>query len=155
MIYSSLNAKNSPYNYPVPIQKALDWIRSNDIAAMKPGTYEISGHDMYAMIQEITTQPVKERRAERHDLYLDIQYIVSGVERMGYVPCTGNETVTDNPDGKDVMFYDGLEHEDFVDVQAGSFCIFFSNDIHRPGCAADEKGSSVRKVVLKIREELL
>ena len=70
-------------------------------------------------------------------------------------PVPGNETVTDNPDGKDVMFYDGLEHEDFVDVQAGSFCIFFSNDIHRPGCAADEKGSSVRKVVLKIREELL
>lgn len=155
MIYSSLHAKSSPYNYPVPIQKALDWIRDNDVAAMDAGTYEISGRDMYAMIQDITTQPAKERRAERHDLYLDIQYIVSGTERMGYVPYTGNETVTEDPEGKDVMFYDGFAHEDFVDVGPGAFCIFFSNDIHRPGCAAGEKGSAVRKVVLKIREELL
>ena len=155
MIYSSVNTKNNPCKYPVPIQKALDWIRANDVAVMEPGTYEISGHDMYAMIQDITAQPAKERRAERHDLYLDIQYIVSGVERMGYVPYTGKETVTENPEGKDVMFYDGFEHEDFVDVTAGSFCIFFSNDIHRPGCAAGGEGSPVRKVVVKIREELL
>ena len=87
------------------------------------------------MIQDITTQSAEVRRPERHNDYLDIQYIVSGVERMGYVPYTGKETVLEDPEGKDVTFYQNLEGETFVDVAAGCYCIFFSNDIHRPGCA--------------------
>lgn len=85
---------------------------------------------------------------------MDIQYIVSGVERMGYVPYTGKETVLEDPEGKDVTFYQNLEGETFVDVAAGCYCIFFSNDIHRPGCAAGEPGS-VRKAVVKMKQSLV
>ena len=154
MILASLKAKESPYKYPAALQKAIDWLKSNDLASMEAGTYEIEGRDIYAMIQEITTKPVEERRAEKHDLYLDIQYIVSGIERMGYVPYTGSEEILENPEGKDACFYKNLSGENFVDVSAGSYCIFFSNDIHRPGAAAGEP-AAVKKVVLKVKEALL
>ena len=121
---------------------------------MEAGTYEVQGKDLYIMIQDFTTQPAGERRPERHDDYLDLQYIVSGVERMGYVPYTGKETVDEDPEGKDVTFYKDLEGEAFVDVTPGSYCVFFSNDIHRPGCAAGEP-CAVRKAVVKMRQSLL
>ncbi|MDO5415578.1 MAG: YhcH/YjgK/YiaL family protein [Lachnospiraceae bacterium] len=154
MILASLKAAECPYQYPQAIQKAVDWLKSQDLEAMEAGTYEIEGRDIYAMVQEITTQPVDKRRPEKHDLYLDIQYIVSGKERMGYVPYTGSEEILENPEGKDVCFYKNLKDENFVDVTAGSYCVFFSNDIHRPGAAAGEP-EAVKKVVLKIKEALL
>lgn len=154
MILASVKAVPSPYRYPEAILKALDWVKANDVASMAAGTYEIEGRDIYAMIQEITTQPVEQRRAEKHDLYLDIQYIVSGVERMGYAPYTGQEEILENPEGKDACFYKNLKEENFIDVTAGSYCIFFSNDIHRP-CVAAGEPAAVKKVVLKVKEALL
>ena len=64
------------------------------------------------------------------------------------------ELVLEDPEGKDVTFYQNLEGETFVDVAAGCYCIFFSNDIHRPGCAAGEPGS-VRKAVVKMKQSLV
>lgn len=154
MIFASANALECPCKYPAAIQTALDWITQHDVAHMEAGTYELQGKDLYVMIQDITTQPAEVRRPERHNDYLDIQYIVSGVERMGYVPYTGKETVQEDPEGKDVTFYQDLEGETFVDVTSGCYCIFFSNDIHRPGCAAGEPGS-VRKVVVKMKQSLV
>ena len=154
MILASVKAVSSPYKYPEAIQKAIDWLKANDLEAMAAGTYEIEGRDIYAMIQEITTQPVEQRRAEKHDLYLDIQYIVSGIERMGYAPYTGEEEILEDPEGKDACFYKDLKEEHFIDVTAGSYCIFFSNDIHRPGAAAGEP-TAVKKGGFKGKETLL
>lgn len=154
MIFASVNALKCPCKYPAAIETAFKWIADHDVAHMEAGNYEIQGKDLYAMIQDITTQPAQIRRPERHEDYLDIQYIVSGVERMGYVPYTGKESVQEDPEGKDVTFYQDLEGETFVDVTPNCYCIFFSSDIHRPGCAAGEPGS-VRKVVVKVKQSLL
>lgn len=154
MIFSSLNAKPCPYRYPAAIQTALDWIAGHDLAHMEAGTYKLQGDDLYINLQDFTTHPADEGTAERHDDYLDLQYVVSGVERMGYVPYTGTEPVFEDPEGKDITFYKELEGEAFVDVGPGSYCIFFSNDIHRPGCAAGEP-CAVRKAVAKIRQSIL
>ena len=154
MILSSLNAVDCPFKYPEALQKGIDWLRNNDLKAMEAGTYEIEGRDIYAMIQEVTTKPFEERRAERHDLYLDVQYIISGTERMGYVPYTGAEEVEENPEDKDICFFKNLSSENYIDVPAGAFCIFFTNDIHRPGAATGEP-AAVKKAIVKIKEALL
>ena len=154
MIFSSLNAVPGPGYCAPALGEALDWISGHDVAHMEAGTYELRGRDLYVMIQDFSTEPAQVRRPERHNDYLDIQYVVSGVERMGYVPYTGRETVDEDPEGQDVTFYRDLEGESFVDVGPGSYCVFFSNDIHRPGCAAGQPGP-VRKVVVKMKQSLL
>lgn len=154
MIFSSLRAASGPAVYPSAIRDALDWISEHDVVHMEAGTYELQGQDLYVMIQDFTTRPVQDCSPERHNDYLDIQYVVSGVERMGYAPYTGAEAVLSDPEGKDVAFYRDLEGESFVDVGPGAYCVFFSNDIHRPGCAAGQPGP-VRKVVVKMRQSLL
>lgn len=154
MVFASVNALECPCKHPPAIQTALTWITEHDVAHMGTGVYEIQGRDLYVNVQDITTQPVENCYPERHNDYLDIQYVVSGAERMGYVPCTGKETVLKDFSDRDIIFYKDLENETFVDVTPGCYCIFFSNDIHRPGCAAGEP-SSVRKIVVKIRQSLL
>lgn len=154
MIFSSAFALESPYKYPAAIQTALKWIAQHDVAHMDTGTYEIQGRDLYISLQDITTRPVEACRPERHNHYLDIQYVVSGTERMGCIPCTGRESVLAALEDKDLVLYTDLKGESFVDVTSGSYCIFFSNDIHRPGCAVNAP-ESVRKVVAKVRENLL
>ena len=93
MIFSSSLAIDCPCPYPAAIRTALEWIAGHDIAGMEPGTYELQGRDIYVNIQDITTKPMEECLPERHIDYLDLQYVVSGVERMGYAPYTGKETV--------------------------------------------------------------
>lgn len=154
MVFSSSLAIGHPYPYPVAIQTALEWIAGHDIANMEPGTYELQGRDIYVNIQDLITKPIEECLPERHTNYLDIQYVVSGVERMGYAPYTGRETVQWDMQDKDITIYRDLENENFVDVAPGGYCIFFSDSIHRPCCAAGSPGS-VRKAVAKIKQSLL
>lgn len=154
MIFASINALEGPLKYPAAIQSALDWITGHDVAHMDAGIYEIQGKDLFINIQDITTQPVEKCNPERHDSYLDIQYIVSGVERMGYVPYTGEETILAALPERDCTLYTEMNGESFVDVAPGGYCIFFSNDIHRPGCAVGAP-AKVRKAVAKIRQSLL
>lgn len=125
MILSSSFAIDRPYQYLAAIRTALEWITSHDLANMEAGTYEPQGRDIYVNIQDIVTKPIEECLPERHNDYLDIQYVVSGVERMGYAPHTGKETVQWDVPDKDIIIYKDLEHENFVDVAPGSYCIFF------------------------------
>lgn len=156
MIFSSVHISGQKYSYgyPIAIQTALDWIANHDVAHMNVGTYEIQGRDLYINIQDIITKPVIECSAERHNNFLDIQYVVSGVERMGCMPYTGKEAVYAALENKDIIIYKELEGENFIDVTPGCYCVFFPDDIHRPGCAVG-KSDRVRKVVAKIKYSLL
>ncbi len=154
MIYSSVRALECPCQYPDAIRTALTWIAEHDIAHMDTGIYEIQGRDLYINIQDITTQPAELCRPERHDIFLDIQYVAAGTERMGFAPCTGKETVVAALKERDITICQDPEGEVFIDVTPGCYCIFFSNDIHRPGCAAGEP-ANVRKAVAKIKQSLL
>lgn len=154
MIFGAVNAKDCSCGYPAAILTALNWIKEHDIVNMDAGVYEIQGRDMFVNIQDITTKPAGDCSPERHDAYLDLQYIASGAERMGYVPYTGKESVLTEAKEHDITLYKDLEGENFADVAAGCYCIFFSNDIHRPGCAVGEPGA-VRKAVVKIKQALL
>ncbi len=154
MIFSSLHTHEGSFTYPAAIEEALNWLREQDLAHMEPGVYELEGRDLFVNIQEITTKPVEDCRPERHMKYMDIQYIVSGMEQMGFVPYHGSEEIQMEAKEHDVVFYQNLQGESFVTVPAGSYCMFFFNDIHRPGCAVGE-AAAVRKAVVKVNQALL
>ena len=55
---------------------------------------------------------------------------------------------------RDVRFYAAMENESMLTMSHGSFAVFFSSDVHRPGCAVNQP-EPIRKVVVKIRASLL
>ena len=64
---------------------AFDYLAAFDPA--KPdGKYPIDGDAVYALVQSYATRPAAEKKWESHRRYLDVQYVVSGRERITVAP---------------------------------------------------------------------
>jgi YhcH/YjgK/YiaL family protein len=126
---------------------ALKFLRENDLAALPVGRQELDGDKLYLLAQEYTTKPVEAGRWEAHRKYIDIQYMVSGSERMGFANLRTMQLGEYNPE-KDFQALTGSGN--FVDVFHGSFAIFFPEDAHMPTLAVGAP-EQVRKVVMKVK----
>lgn len=154
MIFSSIYAKDDWGKYPKAIQTALEYLKANDFTKMETGVYEIQGKEIYAQVMDATTGPAAEKRPEVHEKFVDVQFLASGRERLGFTPDLGTYEVAERFDERDLIFYKSVENEGFVEATPGCFSIFFPADVHRPGVAADES-MTIRKVVVKVSVALL
>lgn len=154
MISSSIYAKDDFGKYPIAIQTALNYLKSNDFTKMETGVYEIQGKEIFAQVMDAQTGDVSEKRPEVHEKYIDVQFLAAGKERLGFTPDTGKYEVEERFDGRDLIFYKSVENEGFVEAVPGCFNIFFPADVHRPAVAAGEP-MTIRKVVVKVSVSLL
>ncbi len=150
MIYSSIYANDDISKYPEAIQKALNYCKTTDIAALEPGTYPIEGDMIYAKVFDNTSKPVAETHSEFHNKYIDVQFFVTGGELMGYAPKKKDDVALcgQNPDD-DVYFTDEVEGEQFIKLVPGDYIMLFPNDLHRPG-VTDAEPNTYRKAVVKV-----
>jgi YhcH/YjgK/YiaL family protein len=134
-----------------PLVAALEYLRATDPAALPIGKTVIDGERLFALTQEYAPKPAALLKYEAHRRYWDVQYVVSGIERMGW-NTLARMTVSEAYDAeRDVAFFRGSG--DLVRVPAGTFAIFGPSDVHMPGVAVEEAGPAaamVRKVVLKV-----
>lgn len=154
MIFSSIYAKDDVSRYPQAIQTAIAYLKSNDFLKMEPGVYEIQGKDIYAQVFDAETEAAAEKRPEVHEKFVDVQFLASGKERLGFTPDTGSYEVEERIDERDLIFYKAVENEGFIEAVPGCYSIFFPQDVHRPACASGEP-MKVRKVVVKVSVALL
>lgn len=129
------------------IAGALEFLANADLAGMDEGMHHIEGDQIYAMVLDYNTKPRNQCVWEAHRRYLDVQYIVSGVERMGCADLDRMTPVGDYDEAKDVLFLEG--EGSFFILRAGAFAIFAPHDVHMPGIAVAEP-EPVRKVVVKV-----
>ena len=150
MIFERLDNVSATSDLPPRLRQGLDWLRASAVDAVPEGRHDIDGDRLFALVQQYTTRHASECRWEAHRRYTDIQYVVTGVERMGYANVADTRQRDPYDAGRDVAFFDpGV---DFVIVHAGMFVVFTPEDVHAPGGAADQP-SVVRKIVLKVAVE--
>ena len=154
MIFSSIKNGDTFESYPQAIQTALDYLKSHDFTAMEPGVYEIQGKEIYAEVFDAVTVEADTKKAESHEKFLDVQFLVSGRERLGFTKNTGNYKVAEHIKERDLIFYESVEAEGWIESRPGCFCVFFPSDIHRPECISGES-AKLRKVVVKVSTDLL
>lgn len=156
MICSSIHAKDDWGKYPKAIQTALQYLKENadKFTSMETGVYEIQGKEIYAQVMDAQTKPVSEGRPEVHEKFVDVQFLASGEEKLGFTPDTGAYEVDERFDERDLIFYKSCENEGFITATPGCYSMFFPNDVHRPGCMVGEP-MTVRKVVVKVSVALL
>jgi biofilm protein TabA len=132
---------------------AFDYLARTDFTTLANGRYDVQGDDVFAMVQSYDSKLLTPAsKWEAHRTYADIQYIVSGQERMGYTQI-GSLKVTDPYDAtKDFELYTGQPDQtyDYVRVSPGMFTIFLPTDAHMPGVALNQP-EKVSKVVMKVR----
>jgi YhcH/YjgK/YiaL family protein len=130
------------------IKEAFDYIRNTDLKNIKPGKYEIDGENIFALISEYKTKAESEGKLEAHRKYIDVQYVISGEELMGYAPLGIQQFLESYKDENDINFFNG--EKSFTKVLSGMFAIFFPEDVHMPGISTG-KISNVKKLVIKVR----
>jgi len=130
------------------ISKAFEYIIKTDLKNLKPGKYEIAGENIFALISEYKTKREEEGKLEAHRKYIDVQYVISGEELMGYAPLGIQEILEPYKVENDIIFFKGDKL--FVKVSSGMFAIFFPEDVHMPGISTG-KISDVKKLVIKVR----
>jgi biofilm protein TabA len=130
------------------IATAFDYLRTVDFSKLVDGRNAIDGDWLFAMLNRYRTKPHAEAVWESHRKYIDVQYLVSGSEWMGYVPLDRAPMVAMPYDApRDVAFY-AAGTDGFL-MTAGQFAVFFPEDIHAPGLMGG-KAVDVVKVVVKV-----
>jgi len=86
-------------------KKAFNFIRENDLGSMEVGRVEIDGDDIFALVQSYDTMAAADKQFEAHKNYIDIQYIISGNEMMGYTNPKNLTVTTAYNSDKDAEMY--------------------------------------------------
>jgi biofilm protein TabA len=151
MIVAALSHLPGQTTQSARMQQALAWLQANCSNPDLPARIEIDGKAIYAMVQEYETAAAGGLvKCEAHRAYLDIQYIATGEEMMGWAALDTLQNPTAyNPD-KDVLFGEvAAAALTPVQVRAGQAAIFFPEDAHAPKLAVGAP-CAVRKIVVKV-----
>lgn len=131
--------------------EAFTFLKTQNLADMKPGVYVIDSGNVTATVSESETKDINDVKWEAHRNFNDLQYIIKGKAQMGVAPVsdptatvivpytykTDNENFT-NPIG------------DYYDADPGNFFIFSPLEMHRP--AIKVAGfKTVKRIVIKVR----
>lgn len=145
MILDTLENAAKYAGLKVGSSEAFGFLDQPGLQDLPDGKYEIAGERVYAIIERTSGRKVSDGQLEGHRKYLDIQFIVSGEEAMGWRPRAGLATAVAYDAERDLEFFEG-DPESIVRVPPGSFAIFLPTDAHLPLIG----DGPIHKVVVKV-----
>lgn len=136
--------------YPPILVRALKYLRDTDFSEIASGKHEIDGDIMFAIVQDYVAEEKEKCKPETHDKYIDIQFIDSGEEIIGYGNRSDNADIWEPySDNIDITFYKSVDDEIDLKLTRRMYGVFFPWDVHRPRCMS-RPGLKIRKVVVKL-----
>lgn len=136
-------------------EKAFDFLRTA-APGLEPGRCVIDSDDLFANIDAYETKPRAAARPEAHRTYVDIQVLLSGTECLEVFPRSGLTVSEPYCPEKDVEFYELPERAPVrVTLTPGQFIAFFPDDAHMPCLTVGDRPEPVKKIVFKLRADLL
>lgn len=111
------------------------------------GNVQLSGGNKI-LVQETDSKSPEGQRCEAHRKYLDIQYIVEGVDIVGWAPLDTLTLDGEFDTAKDKGMYKG--DVTYIRVPAGYCYVAFPEDGHMPNLHFEEP-CHIKKLVLKLK----
>ncbi len=118
------------------------------------GKFELDGSKITVTFSNDRLEPASERRLEVHAAYADIQIVLKGTEKYGYLSGTELKLVENRLEKDDVAFADIKEQCSYRDLGAGDAVVFLPGEYHKPLCVADSC-QFVRKAIFKVSKDLI
>jgi biofilm protein TabA len=132
--------------------KAFTFLKTNDLKNLEIKRYDIDGDIVYAPVSEYMSKNEGDAHFEAHRKYIDIQYVIKGVEQIGVSPISKRKnTVTPYDDAKDIEFMT-VTDSTYSKASQDNFFIFFPSDSHKPGMKIDSV-SPIKKIVVKVKAD--
>lgn len=115
------------------------------------GKHPIDGDRLYANVQRYESKSPADAVFENHRRYIDVQYMISGREKIRVTSPDGlTETEAYHADGDYELFAMSDDYT-VLDMKEGDFAILFPGEPHAPGVRYDgETAETVGKVVVKV-----
>lgn len=110
----------------------------------------IDGDSVFINYSSYENKPETECKFESHKKYIDIQYVVSGHERIDVTAADGLAFTENRLDDGDIAFYETPAYFSAADLRAGDFAVLFPGEAHRPLVAPDGVPVKTFKAVAKI-----
>ena len=133
------------------MEKALQFLQSSNLDSLLSGRTVIDGDQVFAIISSYSTIPSGEIvEMEGHKKYIDIQYILSGEEMMGWSSAENVPVTRAYDSEKD--FWNGELPENrltWLKLTTGQAAIFYPGDAHAPQMTKSEP-AQVKKIVVKV-----
>ena len=148
MIADIIENAQDYYKLGENFQKAFEFLKNTDLKKLENGKYEIEGDNVFVSVQDYQTKPESEGKFEAHKKYADIQFIISGEEKIGYTNIRNCTPTTFYDDTNDIVFLEGKG--DFITAHENSFLIFMPQDAHMP-CISIDDSKYVKKAVVKVK----
>lgn len=120
------------------------------------GRYTIEGEDIFAIVMSYHTSAPESAVFESHQKYVDIQTVITDAE--GFECAFSDELSVTTPydTSKDAAFYERTSHgQTRVDAFPGTFVMLYPHDAHIAGLIVGTESKLVKKVVVKVKVELL
>ena len=147
MIYDSLKHMEAYQGVHPGIYKGLELLRDTDFSKLEDARVEVDGEDLIYLLQSYESKPANDT-PEAHKKYVDIQFLISGREKMGVGALEDmKEEVEAHPE-RDIWFYHGPLDE--ITLGGDKFVVLFPGDAHAPNIAVDGP-EPVRKCVVKVK----
>ena len=126
---------------------AFDWLRTTNLAALPLGKHTLDGERLFVLVAQDEGRGHAGAKLEAHRRYIDIQYVVTGDEQIGWRATADCVQVT-APYVDDIELF-GDTSETWLQMPAGTFTIFYPADAHSPLAGT----GPILKAVVKVQIE--
>jgi biofilm protein TabA len=135
------------------LRKAFDFLRGRDLHALPDGRVDIDGDRVFALVQRYETARTDAPKFEHHRKYIDVQFIRSGEEVIGWATME-TMNITEAYDVKKDICFGAVKKGMWtpVTLQAGQVAVLWPEDAHAPKLAAGVP-LPVMKIVVKVAVE--
>lgn len=130
--------------------EAFAFLKDHDLTKLAPGKYPIDGDNVYASVTNDPTKDFDKSRWESHKKYTDLQYVISGEEKIGVTPVDKLKVTEPYDEEKDIAHYSGPGET--YPAKPGTFFLFFPGTAHRPNITMNGNKPD-QKIVIKIKAD--
>lgn len=128
--------------------EAVDFIKN-----LKPdidcGKYIINDN-IYANVEIYNTKLAKDAKPEAHEKYVDIQILLSGIEKLEFTARNELKILEKYDKSRDIMFFEKSNKPmNSIYLDGTNFVMLYPNEAHSPQISPDNKCLTVKKVVVK------
>lgn len=137
------------YKYYPDLYEVLTCIAKIDETNLPKQTIIIKQDEVFYNTVEFISKSEEECKYEAHRKFIDIHYIVSGVEQIATADVEQLNLDTEYDEQKDIAFYTGNQAGRYT-LKSGDFMLCYPSDAHKVAMMTD-KPDTVKKIVVKMR----
>ena len=149
MIYTNINntERIESLSNIIP-SDVFDFLNGLDLKSYPDGRIDLSS-GAFVQIQSYNTVTEEEISFESHKKYIDIQFMIDGIEYCDISIDHNLQIKKDYDETMDAAFYESPKLYSRIILNNGDMAILFPEDIHRPRITT-ERQTFVKKAVVKV-----